>query len=142
MSFIRIWVHLIWSTKYREPLISPNLQYRIGIFLKKYASEKEIFLDTINGYNDHIHCLVSMSSTQTASGIVKLLKGASSRWINEQRFIDGSFNWQNEYCAISVSESNLIRVRQYIKNQKKHHQRISFNEEIHMLEELLNKNRP
>jgi REP element-mobilizing transposase RayT len=57
--------------------------------------EKEIFLDTINGYNDHIHCLLSMSSTQTASGIVKLLKGASSRWINEQRFREGLIGRMN-----------------------------------------------
>lgn len=83
----------------------------------------------INGYSDHCHCLVSLGSNQNIEKIVQLLKGESSYWINKNQLTKDTFSWQDEYFAVSVSESMLEPVRNYIKNQEKHHKRKSFTEE-------------
>lgn len=83
----------------------------------------------INGYSDHCHCLISLGSDQNIEKIVQLLNGESSHWINKNKLTLGKFSWQDEYFAVSVSESMIESVRNYIKNQEKHHQKKSFGEE-------------
>ena len=73
--------------------------------------------------------MVSLGASQTISQIAFLLKGESSHWVNENRLTLGKFEWQDEYIAVSVSESQIEKVRNYIKNQEKHHHRKSFKEE-------------
>ena len=95
----------------------------------KNAIDKGIYIDFINGYLEHVHCLVSLGSGQNIDKIVMLLKGESSYWINKNKLIRQKFEWQNEYFAVSVSESAVNRVRDYIKNQEEHHRRKSFQRE-------------
>lgn len=83
----------------------------------------------INGYSDHCHCLISLGSDQNIQKIVQLLKGESSYWINKHQLTKDKFAWQDEYFAVSVSENKLDVVRNYIKNQEKHHQKNSFADE-------------
>jgi putative transposase len=97
--------------------------------MKKNAAKKEIFIDTINGYDDHCHCLISLSPDQTMSKIMQLIKGESSCWINQHKLSKNKFEWKNEYFAVSVSESAAHNVRAYIKNQEEHHKRIPFQQE-------------
>ena len=94
------------------------------------ASQKDIFIDTINGYEDHCHCVVSLGPQQTISNIMKLIKGECSNWINKNNLCKGYFEWQDEYYAVSISPSDLPRVREYIKNQESHHQHRSFQDEL------------
>nr|WP_228432432.1 transposase [Chryseobacterium cucumeris] len=89
--------------------------------------QKKVYM--INGYSDHCHCLISLGSDQNIEKIVQLLKGESSHWINKNKLTLGKFSWQDEYFAVSVSESMIESVRNYIKNQEKHHQKKSFGEE-------------
>ena len=93
------------------------------------AIDKGIYMDFINGYLEHVHCLISLGSVQNIDKIVMLLKGESSYWKNKNKLIREKFEWQDEYFAVSVSESALNRVRDYIKNQEQHHQRRSFQQE-------------
>ncbi|AKK71558.1 transposase [Chryseobacterium gallinarum] len=130
MSFIKIYIHLVFSTKNRESLLSTsNLRIKVWKHIKEYATEKGIFLDMINDYSDHCHCLISLRSDQNIEKVVQLLKGESSYWINKNQLTRGKFSWQDEYFAVSVSESMIGSVRNYIKNQEKHHQRKSFMDE-------------
>jgi putative transposase len=129
MPFIRIWVHLIWSTKNREKLIIPNLKQIIIDHIRTNAKEKNIWIDTINCVSDHIHVLISLGAEQTISKVAMMLKGESSHWINRNDFIKTRFEWQDEYIAISVSESNIETLRKYILNQEEHHKKKSFAEE-------------
>ena len=76
-----------------------------------------------------MHCLVSLSSEQTIAKVVQLLKGESSYWINKNNLCKENFEWQDEYFAVSVSESGVNRVREYIKNQEAHHTKKTFQEE-------------
>ena len=76
-----------------------------------------------------MHCLISMGNGQTIDNILMLLKGESSYWINKNKFFQVKFEWQDEYFSVSVSESAVNKVRNYIKNQENHHKKKSFNDE-------------
>ncbi len=77
-----------------------------------------------------MHCLISLGKDQTISGIVQLIKGESSFWINRNKKVQGKFGWQDDYWAVSVSESHVQKVRKYIKNQEEHHRFKTIDEEV------------
>ena len=129
MPFIRIWVHLIWSTKNREKIIPSEMKNILIEHIKSNCNEKSVWLDSINCVSDHIHLLISLNAEMPISKLVMLIKGESSHWINKNKLIRGKFQWQEEYIALSVSESIIPKVRDYIKNQEEHHRRITFSEE-------------
>ena len=130
MPFIKIYIHLVWSTYQRLPLLNTKeLRYKVWKHIKENSKEKEIFIDTINGFSDHCHCLISLSSNQNIEKVVQLLKGESSFWINKNQLTQSKFQWQKEYFAISVSESMVEKVRNYINNQELHHQNKTYEQE-------------
>ncbi len=135
MPYIKVYVHLVWSTKNRvKYLDSLSLRRQMWQHIHENARAKAIQLDYVNGYSDHCHCLVSLTSDQTLKGIVQLIKGESSNWINKQQIVNGHFGWQDTYFAVGVSESRIEAVRDYIRNQEKHHQLRTWDQEC---EELL-----
>ena len=139
MPFIKIYIHLVFSTLNRKPLLnSLDLRIKVWKHIKENATQKGIFIDMINGYSDHCHCLVSLGSDQTIEKIVQLIKGESSFWINKNNLTNEKFTWQDEYFAVSVSESMIENVRNYIKNQEKHHQKKTFTEEYNEFIEKYN----
>ena len=122
MALIKMYIHLVFSTKNRIPyLLTPELRVKVWKHIKSYASEKGIFLEMVNGYSDHCHCLISLGSNQNIEKIVQLIKGESSHWINKNNLTKEKFAWQEEYFAVSISESMIETVRNYIKNQENHH---------------------
>ncbi|MGI6342260.1 MAG: IS200/IS605 family transposase [Bacteroidales bacterium] len=139
MSFVRIYVHLVWATRERYPfLYSSELRVKVWKHIKENAEDKGIFVDVVNGYSDHCHCLVSLSANQTISKVANLIKGESSRWINQNELIDEKFEWQDKYFAVSVSESMIDKVRNYIIKQESHHKRQTFADECNELIEGYN----
>ena len=129
MPFLKIWVHLVWATKNRAPILTDNIRQRVFTHMRENASLKNVHIDFINGYVDHVHCLISLSQEQTIAKIVQLLKGESSFWINKNNLCRQKFEWQHDYFAVSVSESGINRVRDYIKKQEDHHKKKTFEEE-------------
>jgi REP element-mobilizing transposase RayT len=83
MGYIKIWVHLVWTTKNRDPVLSTGSRKQIVSHIRENALNKGIYVDIVNGYFEHIHCLVSLGSGQNIDKIVQLLKGESSCWINK-----------------------------------------------------------
>lgn len=131
MSFIKIYINFVWSTKNREPFLNTKeLRQKVWNHMKENAKEKDIFIDFINGYSDHCHCLISLGKDQTISKIAQLLKGESSFWINKNKLIEEKFDWQDEYFAVSVSESMIEKVRNYIRRQEEHHVLKSYQQEM------------
>lgn len=130
MSFVRVWVHIGFSTKNRKPLLNDDFRNTVFDHILKNAKEKNIWLDCVNGYNDHIHCLISINKDQSISKVVQLIKGESSFWINKNKLTKFKFLWQDDYWAVSVSESNVQSVRNYIRTQETHHRKKTFNEEV------------
>ncbi len=131
MSWVRIWIHLVFSTKYNAKLLpSKDLRCKVFEHIKKNANDKGIWLDRCNGYHQHVHCLISLGKKQEISKIAQLIKGESAHWINKNNLIPQKFIWQDDYWAVSVSESHIPAVRKYIDNQEQHHKEITFSEEI------------
>ena len=143
MPFISVYLHCIWSTKYRIPFLhSYNVRKQVWNHIKDNAASKGIFIDHVNGHKDHCHCLISLCSNQEIEFVVKLIKGECSHWINDKKIIGAGpeeyqgydFDWQDEYYAVSISRSALPTVRNYIKFQERHHKKQSFKDEIEFLE--------
>lgn len=130
MSFVKIWVHTVFATKNREPLLPKEVKYDVHKHIIENCKKKEIFLRAIDGCTEHIHCLISLGKEQTISKVCQLIKGESSYWINKNNLIATHFNWQDDFYAVSVSESQVPNVISYIKNQEAHHAKKSFAEEV------------
>ena len=111
MSFVKIWVHLVFATKTREPLLTKEFRYDVQKHIIENCIEKEIFLQTINGYTDHLHCLISLGKDQSIAKVTQLIKGESSFWINQNNLAPEKFSWQDDYFAVSVSESQIETVK-------------------------------
>jgi putative transposase len=129
MSFVRIWVHAVWATKGRQPFLSKQLRHQLFPHCVENAKTKNIYLNCMNGYNDHVHCLISLKPHQSIAKVIKLIKGESSFWINSKQLCSSRFEWQEEYSAFSVSESKLTTIKNYIRNQEEHHRKKSYQEE-------------
>lgn len=130
MPYIKTYIHFVWSTKNRIPFLnSKELRTKVWQHIRENALKKGIFIDFINGHAEHCHCLVSLGADQTIQKIMQLIKGESSFWINHNKLCLKKFEWQDEYFAVSVSESMLDKVRNYIKNQEEHHSKQTFEEE-------------
>ena len=130
MPYVKVWIHFVRSTKRRIPFMKTR-EMRQTIFnhIRENAKEKGIYIDFINGYTDHVHCLVSLGIDQSMSKIMQLIKGESAFWINKNKICDEKLEWQDEYFAVSVSESMVNQVREYIKKQEEHHQKRTFAQE-------------
>ncbi len=120
MPHISVWLHFVWTTKDREPLLTESIRHKVFDHIRKNARAKDIFIGALNGWVEHVHCLISLGSGQTIDDIMRLLKGESSFWINKQQMCRGKFHWQDEYFVVSVSESVLPNVRKYIDSQEEH----------------------
>ncbi len=130
MSLLKVNIHFVWGTKNRVQFLdTKELRQNVWNHIKVNANEKGIFIDNVNGYSDHCHCLVSLRADQSIQKVIQLIKGESSFWINKQKLTSHKFEWQEDYFALSVSESMLEIVRNYINNQEEHHSKKSFQQE-------------
>ncbi|MFO7830154.1 MAG: IS200/IS605 family transposase [Bacteroidales bacterium] len=129
MSYTKIWLHCVWTTKNRQPWMIKPFREKILHHIKENAIEKDIYIDSINGYLEHIHCLISLKRDQNIAECLQLIKGESSFWINNNKLLNNKFYWQDDYFAVSVGQSQLNKLRTYISNQEEHHQKRSFADE-------------
>ncbi len=129
MPFTKVMLHFIWATKDRQPIISNELKPLLLAHIKENSIKKDIFIDTLNCVEDHIHLLISLGTEQTISKVAMLIKGESSFWVNQQKIIMDKFEWQDDYIALSVSQSAIQNVRAYITNQEEHHKKKTFAQE-------------
>ena len=130
MPFVKVYIHFVWSTKNRiQSLDSFELRQKVWQHIRENGIKKGLFVDFVNGHAEHCHSLVSLGTDQTIEKVMQLIKGESSFWINKQSLTKQKFEWQDEYFAVSVSESVLDKVRDYIKNQEEHHKHKTFQQE-------------
>lgn len=109
-SFVKIWIHAIWATKERQPLIKPEIETLLHQYMHREFSGLGCPVRIINGMPNHIHCLFLLNAQKSIAEVIKQIKGASSHWVNEQNIIADKFAWQTGYGAYSVSESQLEKV--------------------------------
>ena len=123
-SHAELFFHFVWSTKHRAPLIDAEIEDGLKAVLFSKAEEVGIQIVEANGTEDHIHVLIKSKPTLAPADIAKNLKGASSHFVNhvvlgEDRI--RSLYWQDGYGVVSVSPAAVHSVREYIRNQKRHH---------------------
>ncbi len=138
MSYVRIWVHAVFSTKNREPHFTSDIRNKLITHIKANCKKKGIHLDSIGGWSEHLHILIALGPEHTIAKLMMLIKGESAHWLNQQSFFKGKFIWQDDYFAVSVSESRLEEVRRYIQNQEQHHQAVPFSRELQSLSNVVN----
>jgi putative transposase len=136
MPYVKNWLHCVWGTKNRAKFLLGDTKFDVINHIRENARVKGIYIDFLNGYTEHLHCLLSLNHDQSLSKVMQLIKGESSFWINKNSLIRYKFEWAEEYFGISISESHLPNVRGYIKNQEQHHKIKTWEEEY---DELIDK---
>jgi putative transposase len=129
MPFVKVMIHAVWGTKNRFPFLQKTFSPEVYIHITDNAKIKSLYIDCLNGTEDHIHILMGLNADISISKTIQLVKGESSYWINKQPLMKTKFEWADEYYAVSVSESQLQKVRNYIEMQEQHHQRRTLQEE-------------
>jgi REP-associated tyrosine transposase len=117
-------LHVVFSTKDRRKLIPKEQQARTWAYLAGICKQERIFVHEIGGMEDHVHMLIQLPPTLTLSDALLNIKGGSSKWLGKK------FAWQRGYGGFSVSKSNLNSVIRYIRNQKTHHRKMSYEDEF------------
>ena len=132
-SHAAVYLHVVFSTKNREPRLTPNFTPRVYEYLGGVAHGNGCRLLTAGGIADHVHLLVSLGRPITIADLVKQVKAASSRWVDDTFAERREFAWQAGYGAFSVSPSQLKVVTRYIANQEEHRRTRSFQDEYREL---------
>jgi putative transposase len=105
-SYSALWVHLIWSTKHREPTLTPQLKNEVYSVINDIANEHEIYLDCINRVEDHVRLLIRLRTDQSIADIVKTIKAKSWEYFKDDA--DKYITWQNAFASFSVSPTHLF----------------------------------
>jgi REP element-mobilizing transposase RayT len=128
-TYTQIHIHGIFAVKYRDAVISKNWVDDLYKYITGIVQNNGHKLLSIGGIADHVHLLFGMRPNQSLSDLMQDIKGNSSRWINENKFVRGHFSWQEGYGAFSYSKSQIPSVIKYIQNQEQHHAKKNFLEE-------------
>ena len=129
-SFAAITLHVVFSTKHREPTITPDLADRLYGYLGGAARGAGSVLLTAGGRPDHVHLLIGLGREVAVAELVRVVKAASSRWVHDTFPDRGGFAWQSGYGAFAVSHDRRPAVRRYIAHQAEHHRGKTFQEEF------------
>ena len=122
-------MHLIFSTKHREPLINPPLEAELHAYLGGICNKLDCTVIKVGGYKDHIHILCMLSKKIALMKLIEEIKSHSSKWIKTKRSGYEKFYWQNGYGAFSVDPSEVDTVIAYITKQHEHHSKKTFQDE-------------
>jgi putative transposase len=132
-SFASLHVHLTFSTKHRQPLLTPDLRPRLFEVFGGILRQENCSLIAAGGTDDHVHLLASLSRTITIADVVRIVKSNSSSWIHGTIREMHEFAWQTGYRAFAVSYSGLDAVKAYVANQEAHHAKMSYQDEFREL---------
>jgi REP element-mobilizing transposase RayT len=128
-TYIGLYIHYVFSTKNREPIIATHVQERIWAFMGGIARENRMKALCIGGVADHVHLLISMPTTISVAKTMQLIKGGTTAWVHDTFPGQQHFAWQEGYGVFSVSECDLEQTIAYINRQEEHHRRKTFQEE-------------
>jgi putative transposase len=130
-TYSQIYIQIVFAVKGRENLINKENREELHRFITGIVSNREQKLLAIFAMPDHVHILVGMKPNIALSDLVRDIKAGSSKFINDSKWINGKFNWQEGYGGFSYSKSHLDNVIKYILNQEEHHKKQTFKEEYH-----------
>ncbi|ABQ03985.1 IS200/IS605 family transposase [Flavobacterium johnsoniae] len=137
-TYSQLYIQIVFAVKGRQNLISKKWKDEIYKYITGIITNQKQKLIAINGMPDHIHILVGIKPNISLSDLVRDIKSSSSKFINEQKWINGKFEWQNGFGAFSYGHSQLTNVIKYIENQEEHHKTKTFKEEYIAFLKLFN----
>ncbi|CAN5666154.1 IS200/IS605 family transposase [soil metagenome] len=123
-----LYFHLVFSTKDRLPLIGDDWKEKLHAYLGGIVRNQKGVALAVGGIDNHVHLLVSLKATHCLSDVMRELKASSSGWVHREIGLK-EFAWQVGYGAFTVSPNNLERVKNYVLNQERHHQKETFESE-------------
>ena len=128
-SLVQNYIHIVFSTKHRQPLIKPDIEAELHTYIGGVCNKLDCQSIKVGGYNNHIHILCMLSKKITLMQLVEKVKSNSSKWVKTKGKAYQNFYWQNGYGAFSVNPSQIDTVIAYIANQHNHHKKKSFEDE-------------
>lgn len=128
-SLVQNYIHIVFSTKYRKPMIKRIYEQELYAYIGGICNELECQSIIVGGYTDHIHILCRLSKKMALMTLVQKVKASSSKWMKTRDKSLENFFWQNGYGAFSVNPRQVDVVKRYIENQYEHHAKKSFQQE-------------
>ncbi len=128
-TYTQLYIHCVFAVKYRQALISPEWEDRLKQYITAIVQNQGHKMLAIDGVDDHLHIFVGFNPSRSVSETMRVIKGDSSEWVNNERLTRGKFQWQEGYGAFSHSRSQIDPVVKYINNQKEHHKKTTFLDE-------------
>jgi putative transposase len=131
-----LFIHVIWQVKNRDLLLTKPVRTVLFAHIKKHGEENGIRMLAVNGVEDHVHGLLQMHAAQNLAQIMKSVRTNAVDWINEGKFLQGHFEWQDDYAAYTVSPSNVKQVIDYINKQEEHHKTKTLESELEVFRNI------
>ena len=128
-TYHQVYIQAVFAVKYREAIITSDCKSKILSVIGNLINETGCKTLIVNGTEDHVHCLLSLKPTISISELMKIVKGKSSKFINDHQLTKHKFEWQEGYGAFSYSKSHIDAVYKYIANQEERHKRENFKDE-------------
>ena len=128
-TFTQIYIQIVFAPQGRENLIGKNWKDELHKYIAGIITNKGQKSIIINGVSDHIHIFIGLKPSMAISDLVRDIKNNSSNFINEKKFVNGKFSWQEGYGAFSYAHSQIEQVYNYILHQEEHHHKKTFKEE-------------
>ena len=128
-TYLSLHYHLVFSTKNREPFITPGIEPELHPYMAKIFRALKSPSLAIDGTADHIHIILLLGRVITVADLVEEVKTESSKWIKTKGREFRNFHWQAGYGAFSIGQSNVEILKRYIRGQKKHHSQVTFQDE-------------
>ncbi len=128
-TYTQIYIQIVFAVKGRQNLIAQQNREELHKYITGIVQNREQKMLSIFAMPDHIHMLVGLKPNITISDLVRDIKAGSSKFINESKWINSKFNWQEGFGAFSYSKSQIDNVCKYILNQEEHHKKQTFKEE-------------
>ncbi len=128
-TYSKIYIQIVFSVKGRQSLIQNEWKEELYKYICGIINGNEQKVYAIGGVADHLHILISIKPNIAISDLVRDIKANSSKWVNEKRFVNCKFHWQEGFGAFSYAQSQIDTVIAYINNQEMHHQKRTFKDE-------------
>lgn len=128
-TYTQVHIQAIFAVRNRNGLIQNEWKEELFKYITGITQSRKHKLVAINGMPDHVHVLFGMRPAQSLSDLMQDIKGSSSKWINERKFVKARFEWQEGYAAFSYGKSQIADVISYIRDQEIHHQQFTFLDE-------------
>ena len=132
-TYSKMYCQAVFAVKYRKAVIENSFKEKLYSVIGNLINETEAKVLLVNGHIDHIHCFFQFFPKISISEVLKNAKSKSSKWINESGFLENRFEWQSGFGSFTYSEKEFSKIYNYVKNQEKHHQKMTFLEEYRLM---------